>query len=135
MTQGERLEHTFRKSLKRLAQETGVSKSSARMVTQLLKLKPCKATVIHDLQPHGPAGRVHFCSWFLQCAVEGEIDMRWAFFSDDTLFHLPGYIITQNNHYWSSQNPHQTHEVPLHPVKVSVWCAVKCKKDCCTCIF
>jgi hypothetical protein len=34
---GARLEHTPRKSLKRLAQETGVSKSSARMATQLLK--------------------------------------------------------------------------------------------------
>jgi DNA-binding IclR family transcriptional regulator len=33
-----RLEHTPRKSLKRLAQETGVSKSSARRVTQMLKL-------------------------------------------------------------------------------------------------
>jgi response regulator of citrate/malate metabolism len=44
---GARLEHTPRKSLKRLAQETGVSKSSARKTTQLLKLRPCKATVIH----------------------------------------------------------------------------------------
>jgi hypothetical protein len=34
---GDRLEHTPRKSLKHLAQETGVSKSSARMTTQLLK--------------------------------------------------------------------------------------------------
>jgi hypothetical protein len=35
---GARLEHTARKSLERLAQETGVSKSSARTATQLLKL-------------------------------------------------------------------------------------------------
>jgi hypothetical protein len=34
---GARLEHTPTKSLKRLAQETGVSKSSARTSTQLLK--------------------------------------------------------------------------------------------------
>jgi transposase len=34
---GARLEHTPKKSLKRLAQETGVSKSSARTATQLLK--------------------------------------------------------------------------------------------------
>jgi hypothetical protein len=33
-----RLQHTPRKSLKRLAQETGVSVSSARTATQLLKL-------------------------------------------------------------------------------------------------
>jgi hypothetical protein len=44
---GARLEHTPRKTLKRLAQETGVSKSSARRATQLLKLRPYKTTVVH----------------------------------------------------------------------------------------
>jgi hypothetical protein len=39
---GTRLEHTDRKSLKRLAQGTGMSKSSVRMATQLLKLGPIK---------------------------------------------------------------------------------------------
>jgi hypothetical protein len=34
---GAKLEHTPRKSLKRLAQETGVSKSNARTATQLMK--------------------------------------------------------------------------------------------------
>jgi hypothetical protein len=98
------------------------------MATQLLKLKSCKTTVIHALQPRDSAGRVHFCSWFLQCAVEGEIDLQLTLFSDDVWFHLPGYVITQNNHYWSSQNPHLTHEVPLHPVKVGVWCAVSARR-------
>jgi hypothetical protein len=44
---GARVEHTPRKSLKRLAQETRVSKSSARSSTRLLKLRPYKTTVIH----------------------------------------------------------------------------------------
>jgi hypothetical protein len=30
----------------------------------------------------------------------------------------------QNDWYWSSQNPHLTHEVPLHPVSGGVWCTV-----------
>jgi hypothetical protein len=60
---GARLEHTPRKSLKRLAQET----------TQLLKLRPYKTKVIHALQLRDPARRVHFCSWFLQSVVEGFI--------------------------------------------------------------
>jgi hypothetical protein len=65
---GARLEHTPRKSLKRLAQETRVSKSNASRVTQLLKLRAYKTTLIRD-----PANRVHLCIWFLQPAVEGEI--------------------------------------------------------------
>jgi hypothetical protein len=36
---GARLKHTPRKSLRCLAQETGVSQSFARTATQLLKLK------------------------------------------------------------------------------------------------
>jgi hypothetical protein len=52
-----RLEHTPQKSLRRLAQDTGISKSSAAVATNLLKLRPDKATVVHALQPHDPARR------------------------------------------------------------------------------
>jgi hypothetical protein len=115
-----RLEHTPRKSLKHLAQETGVSESSARRATQLLKLRSYKTTVIQPLQPCDPANRVYFYSWFLQSVVKGEIDPQLTFFSDEAWFHLQGYISMQNNRYWSSPNPHLTHEVLLHPVKVGV---------------
>jgi hypothetical protein len=85
---GARLEHTPRKSLKRLAQDNGASKSSARTAKQLPKLRPYKTTVIHALQPRDSASRVHFCSWFLQSVVEGEIHSQWSFLSDETWFHL-----------------------------------------------
>jgi hypothetical protein len=113
---------------KRLAQETGVAKSSARRTTQLLKLRPYKTTVIHGLQPRDCASTVHFCSRFLQSVVEGGIGPQFAFFSDEAWFHLQGYINTQSNRYWSSQNPHLTHEVLLHPLKVDVWCAVSARR-------
>jgi hypothetical protein len=44
---GARLEHTLRELLNRLAQDTGVSKSSGGRATQLLKLRPYKTTVIN----------------------------------------------------------------------------------------
>jgi hypothetical protein len=66
-------------------------------------------------------------SWFLQSVFEGEIDPQLTFFSDEVWFHLHGYINTQNNRYWSSQNPHLTHEVLLHPVKFGVWCVVSAR--------
>jgi transposase len=59
---GARLEHTPRKSLTRLAQETGVSRSSARTATKLLKLRPYKTAIIHALQPRDAGSRYHFCS-------------------------------------------------------------------------
>jgi hypothetical protein len=122
---GARLQHTPRKSVKRLAQETGVSKSSPRTATQLLKIRSYRTTVIHGSLA---ASRDRFCSWYLCSFVEGEIDPQFSFLSDEVWFHLQGYIYTQNNCYWSSQNPHLTHEVPLHPLKVGAWCAISARR-------
>jgi hypothetical protein len=115
---GARFKYTSGKSLKRLAHETAVSKSSTRTATQVLKLRPYKTTVTHALQPRDLASRIDFRSWFLQSVVEGEINPQLTFFSAEAWFHLQGYVNAQNNRYWSSQNPHLTHEAPLHPVKV-----------------
>ncbi|PNF37265.1 hypothetical protein B7P43_G00402 [Cryptotermes secundus] len=91
----------------------------------MLKLRPYKTTVsTHALQPRDPASRV----WFLQSVVAGEIYLQLTFFSDEAWFHLQGYINTQNNRYWSSQNPHLTHEVLLRPVKIGMWCGVSARK-------
>jgi hypothetical protein len=69
-----------------------------------------------------------FAVVFLQSVVEGEIDLQLTFFSDEAWFHLQGCINTQNNRYWSSQNPHLTHKVSLHPMKVGVLCAVSARR-------
>jgi hypothetical protein len=61
---GATFEHTPTKSLKCLAQETGVSESSARSATQLLKLRPYKTTVIHALQLCDSASRPVFAVGF-----------------------------------------------------------------------
>jgi hypothetical protein len=105
-----------------------VSESSARRATQLLKLRCYKTYVIHALHLLNPASRVHFCSWFLQSVVEGDIDPQLTFFSDEAWFHLQRYINMENNRYWRSQNPHLIHEVPHHLVKVGVWCAVSARR-------
>jgi hypothetical protein len=101
---------------------------NGKRATKLLKLRPSKTTVIHALLLRDPPNRVYFCSWLLQSVVEGNIYPQLTFFSDDAWFHLKGYINTQNNRYWISQNPHLTHEDLLHPVKVGVWCALSARR-------
>jgi hypothetical protein len=55
-----------RKSLKRLAQETGLSEFSARRATQLLKLRPYTATELHALQPRDPlAGFIFVVGFYI----------------------------------------------------------------------
>jgi hypothetical protein len=94
---GARLEYTSRKSLEHLAQETGVSKSSARMATQLLKLRPYKTTIIHTTCILAIQQQGSFLQLVSAVVVEGEVNPQLAFLSDEARFHLQGYINTQNN--------------------------------------
>jgi hypothetical protein len=103
------LEQTPQKSLRRLVQETDISKSSAAKAMKLLKLLPCRATVVHALQPRDPASRINFCNWFLQSVHDGDDDPHLTFSSDKAWFNLQGNILSENNRHWIS-----IHEVPLH---------------------
>ncbi|GFV58755.1 hypothetical protein TNCV_3730931 [Trichonephila clavipes] len=43
---------------------------------------------------------------------------------DEAHFWLNGYVNKQNCHIWSEANPQVYVETPLHPEKLTVWCAL-----------
>ncbi|GFY04263.1 hypothetical protein TNCV_1200411 [Trichonephila clavipes] len=45
-------------------------------------------------------------------------------FSDEPHFWLNGYVNKQNCRIWSEANPQVYVETPLHPEKLTVWCAL-----------
>ncbi|GFU18073.1 uncharacterized protein TNCV_1446321 [Trichonephila clavipes] len=45
-------------------------------------------------------------------------------FSDEAHFWLNGYVNKQNCHIWSEANPQVYVETPLHPERLTVWCAL-----------
>ncbi|GFX04820.1 putative transposable element [Trichonephila clavipes] len=45
-------------------------------------------------------------------------------FSDEAHFWLNGYVSKQNCRIWSETNPQVYVETPLHPEKLTVWCAL-----------
>ncbi|GFW43330.1 putative transposable element [Trichonephila clavipes] len=45
-------------------------------------------------------------------------------FSDEAYFWLNGYVNKQNCRIWSESNPQVYVETPLHPEKLTVWCAL-----------
>ncbi|GFS48308.1 hypothetical protein TNCV_2296841 [Trichonephila clavipes] len=47
-----------------------------------------------------------------------------AFSHDEAHFWLNGYVNKQNCRIWSEANPQVYVETPLHPEKLTVWCAL-----------
>ncbi|GFS94497.1 hypothetical protein TNCV_2015101 [Trichonephila clavipes] len=49
---------------------------------------------------------------------------RPILFSDEAHFWLNGYVNKQNCRIWSEANPQVYVKTPLHPEKLTVWCAL-----------
>ncbi|GFT91370.1 hypothetical protein TNCV_4285471 [Trichonephila clavipes] len=45
-------------------------------------------------------------------------------FSDEAHFWLNGYVNKQNCRIWSEANPQVYIETPIHPEKLTIWCAL-----------
>jgi hypothetical protein len=74
-------------------------------------------------QPNNRPRRQQFCQWFMENFHNGAI-LEKTFFSDESWFHLSGYVNSQNMRMWSGENPHYYIEVPLHSQKIGVWAAI-----------
>ncbi|GFX64899.1 uncharacterized protein TNCV_450371 [Trichonephila clavipes] len=62
---------------------------------------------------------------FLNLAyVAGVFRLLFILRSDEAHFWLNGYVNKQNCRIWSEANPQVYVETPLHPEKLTVWCAL-----------
>jgi hypothetical protein len=67
---------------------------------------------------------LNFCNWFLWSVYDGEGDPQLLFFPDEAWFSLHGKLNSQNNRYWSAENPRFIYELPLHDKRIAVRCAI-----------
>ncbi|GFV01579.1 uncharacterized protein TNCV_2961721 [Trichonephila clavipes] len=68
--------------------------------------------------------RRRFVEWAQnELAVVPDFHKR-ILFSDEAHFWLNGYVNKQNFRIWSEANPQVYVETPLHPEKVTAWCAL-----------
>ncbi|GFW62501.1 hypothetical protein TNCV_589281 [Trichonephila clavipes] len=51
-------------------------------------------------------------------------NVKLSHLSDEAHFWLNGYVNKQNCGIWSEANPQVYVETPLHPEKLTVWCAL-----------
>ncbi|GFW96987.1 hypothetical protein TNCV_4802001 [Trichonephila clavipes] len=67
------------------------------------------------------------CKCIVPARYGGTLSSRRAaspLVSDEAHFWLNGYVNKQNCRIWSEANPQVYVETPLHPEKLTVWCAL-----------
>ena len=118
------LQQSPKKSLHKLSQETGLSYSTCHTAAKKAKLKAYCVTVIQELKPLDTQKRMAYCEWFMNLFGKDDelLDITWC--SDESWFHLSGYVNSQNTRIWATEHPHEFHEVPPHSGKTGVWCAI-----------
>ncbi|GFW75072.1 uncharacterized protein TNCV_447771 [Trichonephila clavipes] len=73
------------------------------------------------IHPNNPQATRRFAEWAQsEMAVVPDFHKR-ILFSDEAHFWLNGYV---NGRIWSEANPQVYVETPLHPEKLTVWCAL-----------
>ena len=112
------------KSLRRLSQQVGVSLGSSHTAVRAeLKFYPYRISCFQELKECDYAKRLNYCNWFNHTnSTDGILGKTW--FTDEAWFYLSGAIHSQNSRIWSTENPLEYHEKPLHSAKVGVWCAI-----------
>lgn len=109
-------------STRRRSQQLGISDTTLRRILHIdLHLHPYKIQLTQELKPADHQQRRVFVNWLLE--REDGFSAK-VLFSDEAHFHLNGYVNKQNCRFWGAENPHEFHEQPLHPEKVTVWCGL-----------
>ncbi|PNF31709.1 hypothetical protein B7P43_G13371 [Cryptotermes secundus] len=118
------LQRSLSKSLIRLSAQSGISYRSAQKAMKL-HLRAYHVRCVKEMKDLGKEKRLVYCRWFRAfVGNHGTEEFDQVFFTDEVWFHLSGYVNSQNNRSWSSENPRVLHEWPSHYQKIGEWCAV-----------
>ena len=98
-----------------------------KIVTQHLHMYPYKFHLVHHLTEGDKVKRIEFCRKFLKLCDDDENWISKILFTDEAHFHLNGDVNTHNVRIWSTDNPNEVIEQPLHSPKVTVFCGFSSK--------
>jgi hypothetical protein len=79
--------------------------------------------VVREIKPVDYENRVRFCNQFMNHVHDRLLDPKVIFFTDEVNFNLLGYVNSQNNRCWSSENPHALNK-PLYDQQIGIWCVI-----------
>jgi hypothetical protein len=121
----ETIERNLHRSARRHSVSLGLSAASVRRILHKdIVFFSYKIQVTHALHERDNVNRLNICQTFLQLINQNQELVNNLLMSDETHFHLSGFVNKQNFRYWSARNPIELHERPLHSSKVTLWCAI-----------
>lgn len=107
--------------LQEISYETGVSMSSVGRILHRHKFHPYGVTLNQELSEQDFEKRLDFCE-MMETLIRDNDFARKVCFSDESTFHLSGYVNRHNMRYWCQENPHEQRiEHTQRPLKVMVW--------------
>jgi transposase len=110
-----------KKSIRKLSQETGISRASISRILHQNNFLPYKVHLTQELHGDDMDRRMQFCEWFKQ----QEDPSTWIIFSDEAIFHLSGHVNRHNARYWADENPHWMDAAHIQSdPRVMVWAAI-----------
>ncbi|GFV88930.1 hypothetical protein TNCV_1227271 [Trichonephila clavipes] len=101
------------------SEKISVGRAHAKTVCQVIYSQFGLAIHQNDHQ-----ARRRFVEWAQNEIAVVPDNHKRILFSDEAHFWLNGYVNKQNCRIWSEANPQVYVETPLHPEKLTVWCAL-----------
>ena len=89
-----------------------------------LNFYPYTVLFIQELKPHDFQPRLQYAVRLRELAENEPNFFDKLLMSDETHFHLNGFVNKQNCRFWAKENPRAVHQRKLHPVKRTAWCAI-----------
>lgn len=112
-------------SIRHRSQQLGLSYGTTWAILRKdLGLKAYKIQLVQELKPADLPLRHRFSQWALEKLDEDPLFSTKILFSDEAHFWLHGYVNKQNCRIWGEEQPEEVQQLPLHPLKTTVWCGL-----------
>lgn len=101
----DRFQRDGTRSIRDVARELRVSKSSVHRVLKREKMHAFHYSRVQELEDGDRARRVEFCQWLLGEEARAPGFVKNILFTDEATFQRNGFFNQRNDHYWSVENP------------------------------
>lgn len=111
-------------SLREIANETGGSITSVWRILHRHKFHPYGMKLTQELSEADFGKRLDFCE-SMENSIRDPNFLKNVCFSDESTFHLNGYVNRHNCRYWCEANPHEYRQSHTQrPQKINVWAGI-----------